>query len=246
MAKTAKNQTISGYELSRRFWNYFAEYPTELNPYLSHVYFWIIELFNRLSWPHEIGLPTANTMEMLGMKTYKRYKQTLAKLDDAGLISVTYWSKNQWQSNRIALDDLTKATSKHRPKHRPKQRQSTDQSTDDISKPLKTIETNKNLKTYINPVCEDFIFFSDNYLKKKKSGSESIERALSIWEKLSPKQQKLAAAGIDEYFNRDQTFFCVIDSYLRNEKYLEKQISDYSGSTDISEMDYGLTFDDIK
>ncbi len=148
----ANNIEFNGYTLSRTWFTYCLENPETIKPNHTALYFWIIETFNRFEWKQKVGLPTDYAMEVLGIKSYNTYIDTLTKLVDLGFIIMVEKSKNQYSANIIALSNFNKARVKATLKHIPKQSESTVQSTSEsicsITKPinLKTLKP-INLKT---------------------------------------------------------------------------------------------------
>lgn len=133
-------ENISGYELSRNYFDWSFENPELVYPNMSALYFFIIEHCNRLGWKKKFGLPTEMAKDAIGIKSYKTYINTFRDLEKFGFIEVIEASKNQYSSNIIALVKNTKAHTKALTKavlkHIPKQVQSTYQSNDSIDKPI--------------------------------------------------------------------------------------------------------------
>ncbi len=113
-------------------WFDFSFESSEVRPIHHSLYFWMLELNNRLVWIEEYDIPTDAAMEVLGVKNYKTYISAFERLEEWGFIKVIQRSKNQYTSNRIALvkntKALPKALSKALPKAVIKQSQSTAQS----------------------------------------------------------------------------------------------------------------------
>lgn len=135
-----------GYSLSRQWFEFTFETEEMITPTHTALYFWIVELNNRLQWKPVIGLPTGYSMQAIGLKTYRSYKKTFDDLIRWGFIELKAKSHNQHTCNQIALVLKSKAQSKA------KQKQSSD------SKTVKTIQTGKNI-----PQFEKYI----NYQKPK-------------------------------------------------------------------------------
>lgn len=119
---------LTGYELSRDFFNWSFENPEKISPTHVALYFFIIEHSNRMGWKEKFGLPTTMAKEAIGIRNYKTYAKTLADLVEWGFIIMIEKSKNQYSSNIVALVKNTKAhteaLTKASPKHVPKQVQS--------------------------------------------------------------------------------------------------------------------------
>lgn len=131
---------LSGYQLSRIWFDWCFENPERINPNHSALFFFCIEHCNRLGWKEKFGLPTTMAKEALGIKSYATYIKTLLDLVDFGFIILVERSRNQYSANIIALSKnvkaLDKALDKAIVKHTRKQVQSTHESTDSINKPL--------------------------------------------------------------------------------------------------------------
>lgn len=108
MAKTE----ISGYELSRNWFDWCFENPDLISPTHTAMYFFIIEHCNRLGWKEKFGLPMEMTKDAIGIKNYRTYSNTLTDLIDWGFIKLIQKSKNQYSSCIIAIVLNTKAHTK--------------------------------------------------------------------------------------------------------------------------------------
>ena len=97
----------NGYALSRQWFDYAFENPDKVTPNHHALYFWAIELCNRLGWKEKFGLPTTWSMEALGMKSYKTYKKTLDDLIEWGFIKLIQKARNNHTSNIIELVNFT-------------------------------------------------------------------------------------------------------------------------------------------
>ena len=101
---------MNGYQLTRNWYNYKFDNPEKVRHIHSDMYFYIVDLWNRLGQKEKIGLPTAVTMEALGIGSYNTYKKALAQLIEFGFISEVSEAKNQHQSRVIALSISDKAS----------------------------------------------------------------------------------------------------------------------------------------
>jgi len=132
------NNEISGYTLSRKWFDFCFENPEIINPNHSALYFFCIEHCNRLGWKKKYGLPTTMAKEAIGIRSYNTYIKTLNDLIDFGFIELIEKSKNQYSSNIIALSNIDKAPDKALDKalikHVTKQSESTQQSICSIDK----------------------------------------------------------------------------------------------------------------
>lgn len=200
---------ISGYSLSRNWFDFCFENPEKINPSHTAVYFFAIEHCNRLGWKKKFGFPTTMVMEAVGIKSYNTFKKVLFDLVNFGFITMIEKSKNQYSANIIALSNFDKATNKALDKaltkHLTKQSESTIQSIVSIDKQetskqlnKKTIEHRKAefknslhpfLKIYSKDLLNDFYSYwtehgeKDKKMRFEKQTSFSIERRLATWKK---------------------------------------------------------------
>lgn len=103
---------MNGYDLTRIWYNYKFENPSKVKAKHSDMFFYIVDLWNRLGQKKEFGLPTSVTMEAIGVGSFNTYKKTLQDLIDFGFINMVLESKNQHQSKIIALSKIDKALDK--------------------------------------------------------------------------------------------------------------------------------------
>ena len=140
---------MNGYTLTRNWYNYKFEHPSKVRHVHSDLYFYIIDLWNRLGQKKEFGLPTMITMESVGIGSYNTYKKTLNDLIDFGFIKLIQESKNQHISKIISISALSKndkATDKALDKaHTKADDKATDKATDSIIE-----QENKGTKEQLN------------------------------------------------------------------------------------------------
>jgi len=103
---------MNGYELSKVWFNFRYGKKNEVKPIHTELYFYIIDLWNRLGQPSEFGLPTDVTMNVLGIGSYATYKKALQSVINFGFVKEVSESKNQHQSRIIALSKSVKAHDK--------------------------------------------------------------------------------------------------------------------------------------
>lgn len=103
---------ITGYELSRNWFDWCFENPELISPNHTAMYFFIIEHCNRLGWKEKFGLPTEMTKDAIGIKNYKTFANTFHDLINWGFVRLIQKSKNQYSANIIALVENTKANTK--------------------------------------------------------------------------------------------------------------------------------------
>lgn len=141
---------ITGYELSRKWFDFCFDNPEKISPAHTAIYFFAIEHHNRLGWKEKFGFPSQMVMDAVGIKKHHTYIKYFRDIVDWGFFELIQESKNQYSSNIIRLNNalpkngtaLGKAMAKHAAKHG----QSTRQSTGCIDKPI-TIEPKKEIYT---------------------------------------------------------------------------------------------------
>lgn len=166
------NEDISGYKLSRDWFDFCFENPEKISPNHSAVYFFAIEHCNRLGWKKKFGFPSTMAMEAVGIKSYNTYIKTLRDLISFGFIEMIEKSQNQYSSNIIALSkfnkSLDKSLDKALIKHTTKQSETTVQTNDSIYKqinnePLNNEQGNKgDDKSSIPSLVEVRNYFDEN------------------------------------------------------------------------------------
>lgn len=102
-------EKINGYLLSRKFFDWAFENPNDNNPTLTALYFFIVEVNNRLGWKSEFSITSKECQEAIGISSYNTYKKNFDKLCDLGFIKIAKKAKNQYQCNIIALSNFDKA-----------------------------------------------------------------------------------------------------------------------------------------
>ena len=180
-----KNEKLTGYELSRNWFDFVFENPDKVNPNHTALYFFIIEHCNRLGWSEKIALPCHTAMAGMGCKSYNTYKKTFEDLITFGAIELIQRSTNQYTANIIALlkfdKALNKALDKAMQKHLTKQMKSTVQSTCNIDKHINNTKTNKqlNLETNKQIQGDDFeILETLNTEKPKEKSTPKKEKVI--------------------------------------------------------------------
>lgn len=142
---------ITGYELSRDFWDWAFVNPEKIKPVHSAIYFFAIEHNNRLGWREMFGFPSQMAMDAVGIKNGRTYRKALDDLEEFGFITFIERSKNQYSANIIALSKntlaLDNALDNAMIKHYTKQVPSTIQGTAPITKPLNQEHLNQEQET---------------------------------------------------------------------------------------------------
>lgn len=168
---------LTGYELSRQWFDFSFENPELIKPIHTAIYFFACEHCNRLGGKEKFGLPSIMTMEAIGVKSHNTYMKALNDLIEWGFIILHQKSKNQYSANIIAISKydkaLYKALDKAFIKHDTKQSESTIQSTVDIVKPINNKQINNK------PCIYSFDDFWNAYNKKLDS-----KKCKSKWQKI--------------------------------------------------------------
>mgnify|MGYP000064821938 CR=1 FL=1 len=134
---------MNGYELSKAYWDFAFENPEKISPSHAAIYFFAIEVCNRLSWKSKFGLPTAYAMDVLGIAKHSTYSKYLNDLVEWGFITMHQKSKNQYTANVISLSFALPKKGKAMGKAMVEQGAKRVASDGSIDKPNKTIETKK-------------------------------------------------------------------------------------------------------
>lgn len=203
---------LTGYELSRQMFDYSFENPSKITSNHIAIYFFAIDLCNRLGWKKEFGFPTNQAMESVGIKSYNTYKKCFDDLVDLGVFTVIQKSKNQYTAHIIALSKINKALDKALDKalmnHCIKQSRSTIQGTiqstsigTGISTSLGTVDINKPQTTNNKPQTTNNKYIVD-FLNKEVGSS---------FRSSSKKTQSLISARLKEGFEKED-FELVIKS----------------------------------
>lgn len=203
---------MNGYDLTRNWYSYKFENVGIVKPCHSDMYFYIVDLWNRLGQKENIGLPTSVTMECLGIGSYNTYKKTLQDLIDFGFIKLIKESKNQHHSKVIAISKNDKATDKALDKANIK---ATDKAIDKpTDKPLDTINKQKNkgiIKQKNNiTISNDYenelnilVMVFNEYFKTNYTSIETLKSNYSYWRKIyEPAQIEQAIINVskDQYW----------------------------------------------
>ena len=117
----ANKDQISGYELSRDWFDWSFENPELITPTHTAVYFFTLEHWNRLGQKEKFGLPTAMCMDAIGVKNWRTFSNAFTDLVNWGFLKLITKSKNQYSATVVAVvkntkantKALTKATQKH-------------------------------------------------------------------------------------------------------------------------------------
>jgi hypothetical protein len=171
---------LTGYELSRNFFDWAFENPEKINPSHIAIFFFATEHQNRLGGKTKFGFPTQMVMDALGIKKYQTYIKYFNDLVDWGFFILVEKSRNQYSANIISINyampkngkALDKAFIKHRAKQTESNGQSTGQSKDSIDK-QDNKEQIDNIILFNYKKCSD-IEFVEELSKFKETYSKDI------------------------------------------------------------------------
>ncbi len=223
---------MNGYNLSRDWYSFKFENIGKVKAIHSDMYFYIIDLWNRLGQKENIGLPTSVTMECLGIGSYNTYKKTLQDLIDFGFIKLIQESKNQYSSKIIAISKIDKATDKALDKATIKATdKALDKATDTIDK-----QVNKGTKEQINniTISNDYenelqillMVFNETF-KTNYTSIDSLKNNYHHWRKIyEPAQIEQAIINVskDQFWKNKMT-----PTILFRQKNSNKESVDYIG-----------------
>lgn len=166
---------MNGYDLTRNWYNYKFSNPDKVKHIHSDLYFYTVDLWNRLGQKDKFGLPTGVTMESLNIGSYNTYKKAIADIIDFGFIKLVSDAKNQYQSKVIALSLNDEACDKALDKALV---EATDESPDTIIEQRTKNKEDIDGKIFeedkkVNPSLEEFI----EYFKINNYNSELATRA---------------------------------------------------------------------
>lgn len=203
-----EEKPLSGYELSREWFDFCFENPDKINPNHSALFFFCIEHCNRLGWKSKFGLPTTMAMEAIGIKSYNTYIKTLNELIDLGFINLIQKSKNQYSSNIVALSKnnkaLNKALDKALTKHLIKHSESTGESKVSIDKQYNQEQYNQEQSEIFSFCDSDFLLPLKTWLKyrseikKPFKAQKSIEGQYDKLKKLSGGNCEIATKIVEQ------------------------------------------------
>lgn len=136
---------MSGYELTRRFFDFCFENPEKISPNHVAIYCFAIEHCNRLGWKNKFGFPTQMAMDALGIKKHQTYIRYFQDLVDWGFFDLVQKSQNQYSSNIISLISAMpkngKALDKAIINHTAKQTETNGQSNGQSNSPINKLQT---------------------------------------------------------------------------------------------------------
>ena len=218
---------MTGYELSRNWFDWCFENPEKISPNHTALYFFICEHSNRMGGKTKFGLPTTMAKDAIGIRSYNTYIKTLNDLVEFGFIELIEKSKNQYSSNIIAISNFNKAHNKALDKalikHGTKQLKSIDSIDKQINKEQLTID--------IYPTFDDFWNLYDNKHDKQD--------CLTKWNKLTQKEKEDIMQYLPTYINStpDKQYRKHPKTFLKNKSWQNEIITiKQSTSNAISEI----------
>ena len=158
-----ENKKLTGYELSRNWFDFCFENPELIKPNHTAIYFFAVEHCNRLGHKEKFGFPSQMVMEAVGIKNWRTYSKALNDLVDFGFIQMVEISKNQYSSNIIAIVKNTKANTKALDKALQKHSTKQGQSNSSIDKQYNNITNNNITIDEEENLDETEIFSEGNY-----------------------------------------------------------------------------------
>lgn len=197
---------MTGYDLSRQWFDWCFENPDKINPNHSAIYFFAIEHCNRLGWKEKFGFPTQMAMDAIGIKKYDTYIRYFRDLVDWGFFILIQKSTNQYSSNIIslgnALPENGKALSKAIRKHTEKHIESNPESNGSIIKHItnehitnEPVTVSPQLEININSEFYPFDEVWEDY--DKKVGNKEILR--KKWSKIGIEDREKIKSHIPQY-----------------------------------------------
>jgi hypothetical protein len=206
---------ITGYNLSRMWFDFCFENPDKIRPIHTAIYFFAIEHCNRLGWKKKFGFPSQMAMEALGIKNWRTYIKAFNELVEWGFFEMVEKSKNQYSSNIIAIVKNTRADTKALDKALQKHSQKQSRSIVSIYK-----QRNKELITN-KPLNIEFDIFWEAYGKK-------VDRVKSEgkWNKLTDKEREQAMEHVPAYVEStdDVKYRKNPTTYLNNKCWLDEEL----------------------
>lgn len=178
---------MNSYTLSRQWFAFAFENRSKVKPIHGSIYFWLIELANKLGWPAEFGNPGSQCMAACGISSYATYKKAFDELADFGFVKVIRKSSNQYSSCIIGLPifdsslykALDKSLSHHYSDHLQSISESTSHITGSINKPLTTEPLNLEPLNSSPPLFEnensDALTAKEKKEKEKNSAQKEKE-----------------------------------------------------------------------
>lgn len=244
----------SGYGYSRQYFDFAFENPDKVTPAHGLLYFWLVELNNRLGWKEKFGLPTVYSMEVLGLKSYNTYKKALNDLIEWGLVKLIAKAKNQHTSNIIALSNfnkaqykaLDKALTKHVTKQNDIDKQVNNETSETIETPLPDKPADEKLD-FIDSIIAEFLKTYPHY----ETLTPGVERSMAgkLLRFFKKKYPGLDEEGMllklseffescktiqDPWYKANMSLTTMVTKYNT----IQAMLTDDSGKQDLTNMEY--------
>jgi hypothetical protein len=209
---------MNGYNLTRKWYNFKFENPDITKSIHSDLYFYIIDLWNRLGHKDKIGLPTNTTMQCLNIGSYNTYKKTLDDLIEFGFIILICDSKNQHKSKVIALSKNDEATDEALDKAIDK---ASDEASDTIIKLLNNniykliIENHKEINEKLESWLSNGIDSNYRTIKHLKISNDEVDKLKLLY----PIEQINSVLDDIENYPKNKNYTSL---YLTASKWLKK------------------------
>jgi hypothetical protein len=88
---------MNGYTLSRFYFDWAFEHQAKTIQTMTALYFFIVEVNNRLGWKKEFNITPRECMEAIGISSYNTYKKNFDNLIKYGFLEIVKKSANQYQ-----------------------------------------------------------------------------------------------------------------------------------------------------
>jgi hypothetical protein len=95
--------TTNLFNISREYFNWCFDNPEKVRAAHTAIYFFALDLNNRLGWKEKFGLPTTNAMEATGIKSKNTFYNAFNELIEWGFIEIIKKSKNQNTANIVRI-----------------------------------------------------------------------------------------------------------------------------------------------
>lgn len=106
MEKDLTPNAATYYKLHKEWFIFAQNNPEIATPARGVLYFYCIELCNRLRWPEKFSLPAFEAMRETGIKAYNTFRGAFEALIEIGAIQIIQRSRNQHTANVIALSNF--------------------------------------------------------------------------------------------------------------------------------------------
>jgi hypothetical protein len=110
-------EKLTGYALSRLWFDFAFENPDLNTPTHTALFLWLIEKWNRCGQKEKLSVTTSESMEAIGIKSRNTFAKVFHDLIEWGFIAIITESKNQFSTNIISLT-LAQKISKHEDSNR--------------------------------------------------------------------------------------------------------------------------------